>query len=208
MIEGDLNRATANFSDAAARAEALLTNEKENMDLTSVVAIAHVDLGEALLAQAQIKSAQTAQQRADTLLAAALAHDDSVALWREYRDRANLLQAAIAARRGANAQALQIDQAVLSRVQTSASVSSNTESFWILEQARLQTGDAFAALGQAQDARSAWGAIVQSLPAPVTSYEPKLLIVLEAADTRLLRREHARIIAKYLAGLAAVPAAP
>jgi tetratricopeptide (TPR) repeat protein len=205
MIEGDLGRATANFSDATARAEALLTNEKENMDLTSVAAIAQVDLGEALLAQAKIASAQTAQQRAETLLAAALAHDDTVALWRQYRDRANLLQAAIAARRGENSRALQIDQAVLNRLQTSAIAASNTESFWILEMSRLQTGDDLAALGRDQDARASWGTIVQSLPDPVTSYEPKLLVVLEAADTRLQRREDARIIANYLASLSAAP---
>lgn len=202
MIEGDLDRATANFSDAASRAETLLAGEKENMDLTSVVAIAQVDLGEALLAWSQIAPAETAQQRADTLLAAALAHDDTVALWREYRDRATLLRAAIAARSGAKALALQIDKSVLSRLETTTSTA-NTESFWILEKARLQTGDDLAALGRTQDARAAWDAIVNSLPNPATSYEPKLLVVLEAAETRLQRREDARIISQYLARLAA-----
>ena len=112
------------------------------------------------------------------------------------------------ARRGENSQALQIDQAVLSRLQTSARAASNTESFWILENARLQTGDDLAALGRDQDARAAWGTIVQSLPDPVTRYASKLLIVLEAADTRLKRREDARVIAKYLADLATAPTGP
>jgi hypothetical protein len=35
----------------------------------------------------------------------------------------------------------------------------------------------------------------------VTAYEPKLLIVLEAADTRLDRRDEAKVIAKYLTSL-------
>jgi hypothetical protein len=204
MIEGDLNRATANFRDAAARAESLLTNERENMDLTSVVAIAQVDLGEALLAGAQSAPAQTAQQRANTLLTTALAHDGTVALWLEYRDRANLLQAAIAARNGADSQALQIDQAVVSRLQ-SASTPSNTESFWILEKARLQTGDDLAALGRTQDARAAWEAVVGSLPKAIAAYEPKLLVVLEAVDSRLDRHEDARVISQYLASLSALP---
>ena len=65
------------LADATSRAEALLTNERENMDLTSIVAIAQVDLGEALLASDQLDAARTAQQRADTLLAAALAHGTS-----------------------------------------------------------------------------------------------------------------------------------
>jgi eukaryotic-like serine/threonine-protein kinase len=207
MIEGDLDRATASFSDAAARAETLLTNERENMDLTSVVAIAQVDLGEALLARAQIGPSQAAQQRADELLAVALAHDNKVALWLEYRDRANLLQAAIAGRNGANSQALQIDQVVLNRLHTSASTASNTESFWILEKARLQTGDDLAALGRAQEAQVEWDAIVQSLANPIANYEPKLLVVLAAADSRLGHAEAARAISKYLATLSA-PSTP
>jgi tetratricopeptide (TPR) repeat protein len=208
MIEGDINRATAIFSDAAARAEALLTNERDNMDLTSVAAIAQVDFGEALLARAQLGLARTAQQRADTLLSAALAHDDTVALWREYRDRANLLQATIAARGGETVQALQIDQAVLGRLETAASTSANTETFWILEKARLQTGDDLAALGRAHDARVEWEAIVASLPNAIATYEPKLLVVLEAAENRLDRREDARVIANYLANLSAGPTGP
>ena len=174
------------------------------MDLTSVVAIAQVDLGEALLAGAQSAPAQTAQQRANTLLTTALAHDGTVALWLEYRDRANLLQAAIAARNGADSQALQIDQAVVSRLQ-SASTPSNTESFWILEKARLQTGDDLAALGRTQDARAAWEAVVGSLPKAIAAYEPKLLVVLEAVDSRLDRHEDARVISQYLASLSAHP---
>jgi tetratricopeptide (TPR) repeat protein len=208
MIEGDLDRATANFSDAAARAEALLTTEKENMDLSSVVAIAQVDLGEAVLAQSQIARAQTAQQRAETLLAAALAHDGTVALWRDYRDRAYLLQAAISARRGENPQALKIDQAILSRLATAPAPEANTESFWILERARLQSGDDLAALGRAHEAHVEWEAIVASLPKAIAAYEPKLLVVLEAADNRLDRREDARVISQYLASLSAASANP
>lgn len=209
MIQRVLDRAAADFSDAAARAEALLATERENMDLTSVVAIAQVDFGEALLARSQIDAAQTAQQRADALLTTALAHDATVALWLEYRDRANLLRSAIAAQRGDNSQALQIDQSVLSRLQASAaSAASNTDSFWILQKARLHLGDDLAALGRAQDARVQWRAIVGSLPSAVSAYEPKLLVVLEAANSRLGRDEDARAISQYLAGLSQAPAHP
>lgn len=141
-------------------------------------------------------------------MAAALAHDGTAALWLKYRDRANLLRAAIAAKSGDSTQALQLDQAVLSRLDRAPTPGANTESFWILEKARLQYGEDLAALGRAQDARAAWDAIVTSLPDPMTSYEPKLLIVLEAAETRLQHREDARIIAKYVTGLSASPAGP
>jgi hypothetical protein len=159
-----------------------------------------------LLASDQLDAARTAQQRADTLLAAALAHDDTVTRWREYHDRADLLAAAIAARSGDSAQALERDYAVLSRLQPTTMAGSNTESFWILERARLQTGDDLNALGRAQEARVEWGSIVQSLADPITTYEPKLLVVLEAADSRLGRQEAARVISKYLTALSVPPA--
>jgi tetratricopeptide (TPR) repeat protein len=208
IIESDFNRALANFSDAALRAEALLTDERENMDLTSVVAIGQVDLGEVLLAEKQVAAARTAQKRADTLLVAVLAHDATVTRWLNYRDRSDLLEAALAANSGNSAQALQLDQSVLGRLEKASTTQANTESFWILEKARLQTGDDLAAVGRAQDAHSMWDAIVHSLPNPMTSYEPKLLTVLEAADRRLQHGEEARIIAKYLANLSAGPTDP
>jgi eukaryotic-like serine/threonine-protein kinase len=208
LIGGDSNRALANFSDAAARAEELLTNEPENMDLTSVVAIAQVDLGEALLAAKQVAAARSAQQRADTLLAAVLAHDATVTRWRNYRGQADLLHAAIAAVSGNIALALQLDQTVLSPLERAPTLEPNTESFWILQKARLQTGDDLAALGRAQEAHVEWLAIVASLPKTIAAYEPKLLAVLEAANNRLERREDARTISRYLAGLSSPPAQP
>jgi tetratricopeptide (TPR) repeat protein len=205
MIQGDIHRALADFTDAVSRADNLLTSERDNMDLTSVLAIAQVDLGEALLVSGRVDEASNAQQRAETLLVAALAHDDTVARWREYRDRANLLQAAIAARGGAFSRALEIDQAILSRLQSDPQAATSTESFWILERSRLQTGDDLAALGHAQAAHVEWNAIVASLPKAIATYEPKLLVVLEAADNRLEHSEDARVISQYLATLSAPP---
>ena len=208
LIEGDLNRALANFSDAADRAEDLLTGERENMDLTSVVAIAQVDLGEALLAMKEVRDARIAQKRADTLLAAVLAHDATVTRWRNYRDRADLLQAAIAEVSGDSTQAMQLDQAVITRLETAPAPAANTEPFWILQRARLQFGDDLIASGRAPEAQVEWQGIVGSLPKGIAAYEPRLLRVLETANNRLDHRENAQAISQYLASLSAPAAHP
>jgi tetratricopeptide (TPR) repeat protein len=206
MIERDIHRAVANFSEAAARGETLLTNEVENMDLTSVVAIAQVDLGEAQLAAGQYAASRVAQQRADALLTSVFAHDNRVARWRSYRDRADLLRAAIALSSKDSATALQLDQIVLDRLTKEAVTDSNSDSFWILQRSRLQTGDDLAASSRVADARMLWTAIVDNLAKPSKAYEPKLLVVLQAADSRLDRPDAAQEIAHYLTSLSA-PAA-
>ena len=133
MIEGDPEHALAQFSDASAGAESLLVNERDNMDLTSVVGIAQVDLGEALLATGKLDEARAARTRAKTLLAIALAHDNTVENWRYYEDRADLLDAALAASAGHNEEALNIDQAVIGRLDTTGIKGQpNTEALWIL----------------------------------------------------------------------------
>jgi hypothetical protein len=74
----------------------------------------------------------------------------------------------------------------------------NTDPFWMLERCRLQTGDDLAALGRLADARENWGAIANSLAGPIDSYEPKLLVILEAADMRLGQPAAAEVIAQRL----------
>jgi eukaryotic-like serine/threonine-protein kinase len=209
MIGGDEKSALADFSDATSRAEALLLNERDNMDLTAVVAMAQVELGEALLATKQVNSARIAQQRADTLLGAALAHDNTVTLWRNYRDRVTLLEAAIAAKSNELDRALQVDQSVLGSLeQHKDGIAANTEPFWLLQRSRLQTGDDLAALGRVQDARDEWDAIVQSLSGPLDRYEPKLLVVLAAAELRVGRRVDAAVVTKRLTSLSRQTDAP
>jgi tetratricopeptide (TPR) repeat protein len=198
MTEGDPKGALADFSNSAAQAEALLVNEPANMDLTGVVAIAQVELGEALLVAEQANEARTAQQRGAALIDTALGHDGSVAVWQGYRDRGILLEAAIAGRNGEHVQALRLDQGVLGRLQVHAGTASNTEPFWLLARCRLQTGDELAALGRLADAREDWAAIGGSLADPVESYEPKLLVILQAAQNRLGHAAAAEIIAKRL----------
>jgi tetratricopeptide (TPR) repeat protein len=66
MLEGNQKKASAAFSEAAERGERLLDVERENMDLTSVVASAHISLGESLLARGSVQSAGTEQQRASS----------------------------------------------------------------------------------------------------------------------------------------------
>jgi tetratricopeptide (TPR) repeat protein len=201
MIERDLKGAIADFSNAAERAEALLVNERENMDLTSVVAITQIELGEALLGTDQGTNAQAAQKRGAALLDTALAHDGGVALWKGYRDRAAILEAAVIERNGDRARALQIDQDVLHRLETEPSTGVNTDPFWLLERCRLQTGDDLSALGRVEDGRENWGAIVQSLSGPLEQYEPRLLVILQAADVRLGRPAAAQIVTKRLQSL-------
>jgi tetratricopeptide (TPR) repeat protein len=198
MIDGDFKGAIENFSNSADRAEALLVNERENMDLTSVVAIAQTQLGEALLGAERLDNARIAQQRGAALLDTALAHDGSVALWRGYRDRAVLLEAAIIGRIGDRTEALRLDQDLLHRFQTDAATAVNTGAFWLLQRCRLQTGDELAALGRLADARKDWEAIAKSLSGPVDSYEPKLLVLLEATQRRLGNTKAAEAITRRL----------
>ena len=152
-IAGDGKGALDDFSNSAQRAEELLVNEPENMDLTAVVAITQIEFGEALLSSKQSNAARVAQQRGTSLIAKVLSHDGTVALWLSYRDRAALLEAAIAGRTGEPAQAVRIDQDVLGRLKAEATAGANTERFWLLQRCRLQTGDNLAASGRAADAR-------------------------------------------------------
>ena len=201
-IRADFDGALADFTDAAVRAEALLNEERDNMDVTSLLAIARLDLGEALLAAGRLDAARTAQQTAATLLATALAHDGTVALWRNNRDRAFLLEAAIIAKAGQPGEALRLDQAVMKSLEGSGS---NADTLWLLERSRLQSGDDLAAMNCLEEARKMWGAVEMSLAHGIDAYEPRLLIVLEAADQRLGRSAAAHDIAKRLASLSRPP---
>jgi tetratricopeptide (TPR) repeat protein len=198
MVESDTKGALENFGSSAAQAEALLINERENMDLTAVVAITLVEFGEALLLSDQMSAAQSAQSKGAALIETALKHDSSAALWQGYRDRTILLDAAIAGRTGDRARALHLDQEVLERLETDANGGANTERFLLLQRCRLQTGDELAASGRLTDARKDWEAIANSLSGPVDSYEPKLLVVLEATQRRLGNTKAAEAIAQRL----------
>jgi tetratricopeptide (TPR) repeat protein len=171
------------------------------MKTVGVAAIAQVALGEALLAQGQVDAARAAQQRANALLVTALSHDDTVAIWRNHRDEASMLEAKISATEGQAAEALRLDQTVLKRLSGSPQPSANTQPFWLLQRSRLQTGDDFAALGRSQEAREQWVAIVSSLSGPVENYEPRLLEVLAAAEMRLGRTADAQAVAERLKNL-------
>jgi hypothetical protein len=124
-----------------------------------------------------------------------------VHLWRNYRDRAALLEAAVATRSGQTAQALRSDQAVLGRLQNEKGLESSPDGLWLLERARLQTGDDLAAMGRPQEANDEWTAVVQSLTKPLENYEPDVLLILEAANERLGRSQDASAVAARLAAL-------
>ena len=203
MLRHDVERALADFDESSHQAEALLVNEPENMDLAGVVALSHVDLGETLLESDQVDAARTEQVRARSLLTSARARDQTVALWRNYNDRATLLEAAIDARLGAHSQALALDQSMLSLFEASKGGDVNTEPFLILQRCRLQTGDELIALGRGEEAQSEWATIVRSLSGPLPGYEPRLLIVLETADRRLGRQGEARAVAQRMESLVA-----
>jgi tetratricopeptide (TPR) repeat protein len=201
LLRGDLDGALATLGDSAARAEALLETERDNMDLASMVAKAQIDLGEALLAAGRVDAAKAAQERGGAMIATALSHDGAVQLWRNYRDQAALLEAAVAARSAQPAQALRFDQAVLGRLQNEKGVDSSPDRLWLLERARLQTGDDLVALGRPQEARDEWTAVVQSLSKPIENYQPDVLLILETADERLGSSQEASAIAARLAAL-------
>lgn len=200
-IQGDAKSALEDFSSSARRAEALLDNERENMDLTSVVGIAQIELGEALLRSEHADAARIAQLRGAALLDIALTHDGSVALWRGYRDRGILLEAAIVSRAGDRALALRLDVEALHRLEMEADTGSNTDHYWLLQRFRLQTGDDLSSLGRTEDAHKEWEAIAHSLSGPIETYEPKLLVILGAADQRLERSAAAAVVAKRLRGI-------
>jgi tetratricopeptide (TPR) repeat protein len=200
-IEDDEKGALADFRESAVQGDALLAGEHDNMDLAAVVAIGQIDFGESLLAAGQPDAALAAHQKADALLTAALAHDASVALWRDYRDRAALLRAEILSAGGHRSEALLIDQEVLARLETQRAVP-NTEPFWLLERFRLQVGDDLAALGRPQDAHLQWAAVVDNLPGPAEKYQPELLKLLASAESRLGRTVEAQAVAKRLRELA------
>jgi tetratricopeptide (TPR) repeat protein len=197
-LEGHPKEALAQFKDSAERGEALLIGERDNMNLTGVVALAQVTFGESLLGDGQVDAARGAQRRASDLLAVALAHDDTVATWRSYRDQAAMLEAKLSAISGRTDEALRLDQLVLSRLSMHAKPLANTDSFWLLQRSRLQTGDDLLALGRAQEARETYLTIVQSLSGPMEQYEPWLLEVLAQTDTRLGRTADAQAATKKL----------
>jgi tetratricopeptide (TPR) repeat protein len=202
QLRGDLDGALVTFNDAASRAQALLDTERENMEVTSLAAIIEIDLGEALLAAGRVDAAKAAQQHGSALIATALGHDSSVQDWRDYRDNAALLEAAVASRSGQVGESLRFDQAVLGRLQGERIADYEPYRLWLLERARLQTGNDLAASGRPQEANDEWTAIVQSLSKPIETYEPDLLMVLKAADERLGRSRDALVIAQRLAALA------
>jgi predicted component of type VI protein secretion system len=69
----------------------------------------------------------------------------------------------------------------------------------------LQTGDDLFSLGRREDAHKEWGAIAKSLSGPIETYEPRLLVVLGAADLRLERSAAAAVVAKRLRDISSLP---
>ena len=202
MLRGDVAAALKGYNDAVARAEALLASQPDNMDLTVYsAAVAELDLGETLLAARRYAEAGQHQQRAAALVATALAHDAAVTEWQDYRARARLLEAALAARGGDWAGALHLDSATLAKLAAEPFVGVNTDPRWLLDRARLQTGDDLAGLGRAAEARALWTAAADDLNGPLERYEPRLLVVLAGADKRLGRIAAARAAAQRLAAL-------
>jgi tetratricopeptide (TPR) repeat protein len=184
-LAGDMDTAKLQFHESADRAEALLSGETENMDTTAVAAIAHVALGEVLLTQGRADEARIENRRAKTLLTRALAHDGRVADWRHYSDESTMLEAKISASSGNVMEALKIDEFLFASLSALPLPAPNTQAFWLLQRARIQTGDDLAAMGRLQDARQQWSGVTDSLGGPLETYEPRLLESLAEAQKRL-----------------------
>jgi tetratricopeptide (TPR) repeat protein len=200
-LQGNKEAALEAFNESSQRAEALLDGERDNMDSVAVAALTHVTTGETFLASGSLDPARAAQRRADELLKAVLAHDSGVALWRNYRDRADLLAAAIAAASGEPDRALLLDRAVLARLDKPESAKPNTEAFWLLSRALLQTGDDLAALRRSAEAKEQWNVVIKNLSGPIENYEPRLIEVLASAEWRLGRTADAQLATKRLQSL-------
>lgn len=181
----ELDAARNQFQESADRAEQLLSVEADNMDTTAVTAIAHVALGEVLVTQGHADVAQIESRRAKELLTKALAHDGGIADWRNYSDESQMLEAKISATVGDAMEALTIDQSVLTRLSTPPLPAINTQGFWLLQRARIQTGDDLAALGYSQEARQQWSGVTEILESRVDTCEPRLLEILAEAQKRL-----------------------
>jgi tetratricopeptide (TPR) repeat protein len=197
LIAGNVPRALAGLEAAAARAVRLTASEPDDMDIASVAAVAEVRLGEALMAAHRLQDAQAASRKAEAPLAAALAKNPSVTSWRRYADEAALLRATLAASGGDPSAALLLDEDTLLSARTSRAMDSNDR--WILDRARLQTGDDLAALHRNGEARVKWLAVADDLATPSDGYEPRLLLVLAGADARLGRTAQSRAILRRLA---------
>jgi tetratricopeptide (TPR) repeat protein len=203
MTQGDRQNALAYFRDCVSAGDSLLENERNNMDLTAVVAIAYVELADAELTADRIEVARAAHKRGAVLIGSALRHDDSVALWRYYADWTHLLEAAIDARSGMYEEALRIDQQLATQLPRSMPRESSADSLWLLTRARLQMGDDLAALGRMPQARESWSAISSDLKEPLQDYEPRVLLLLKEADKRLARTTEMVAVAQRLEAISA-----
>ena len=201
MIAGDVPGALAGFTEAAVRARRLTASQPDNMNTAAVAALADVRLGETLLAAHRLPEARAASRRAQGPLAAAMAKSSAVTSWRNYADEEALLEAALAAAGGDAAGALRLDENTLLSLGANDSAGVNTFRRWLLDQARLQTGDDLAALDRQVEARHRWLTVADDLTGPVDRYEPRLLVVLAAADARLGRAAESRAILRRLARL-------
>jgi tetratricopeptide (TPR) repeat protein len=201
LTEGDVGAAVKGYAEAARRAEALLATQRDNMDVASAVAIAQIDLAEAQLKAGGVGAANRAQQRASALIDQALRQGGGGdERWLEYRDQARLAQAEIAATGGAHDAALKLDQAALADLAASSGGHAVAARRWLLMRARLQSGDDLAALGRRSEAVRQWSQVLAG-SSPAEVHDPKLLVLLQAADARLGHADQARAIGRDLAAM-------
>ena len=135
------------------------------------------------------------------MVVADFAHGPATQTWRAIEARASLLAATLDLRGGDYAAALRIDHTTLAKQQADPPVGVNTDSRWLLDRARLQTGDDLAALGRVAEARARWSDAAADLSGPLDRYEPRLLLLLEDADSRLGRSGAARAVSVRLSTL-------
>jgi tetratricopeptide (TPR) repeat protein len=201
LLGGDSTAAVTDYRAAASRAEALRAVRPDDMDLASEVALAEIDLGETLLSTNRPAEADACQKRAAAMVAADLAYGPLTQTWRTVDARARLLAAALRARAGDHAGALVIERTALAALTADPQVGVNTDARWLIDRARLQTGDDLAALGRGAESRTLWSAAAADLSGPLDRYEPRLLLLLRDGDSRLGRAAEARAAAERLAAL-------
>lgn len=185
FLAGDSAAAALRYRRVAAEAEAQLKVEPDNVRKSGEVVVIQLEFGETLLAQGDADAAEAARLRSEQLITAAPVQARDAREWRNYRQRAQLLEAAILSSRGDAAGALRLDQDALARLTKQPKASGATDARWLSDRARLQTGDDLAALGRRAEARVQWTAVEQDLAGPPTPAWPRLTALLATARHRL-----------------------
>jgi tetratricopeptide (TPR) repeat protein len=146
---------------AVREAEAIVAIDATNAQAAASAAIANVDLGEALEANGDIAGAKAASLAAQRYANVLTARDRRVPKWQLTEARGMLLRGRLALAQSARTDALALAEAARGIVDALSDGGRNaSDARWLGNMARLQEGEALAALGRAEAASAAFRAVV------------------------------------------------